>query len=166
MIKKIQLGMLAVSAVLLGIAIFYANEARHYGQWSSAEATLESLSLRRSGGPIVGLESDWGTNFAQAEYLYEVDGRRYTGTRLMPLQYVYLPLDRVRSLSEGSITIDYNPEQPSQSYIFAVTPAAQLFMLTGGALLLAIIALALPRLFRFFMQAALNNARNAGRDFR
>lgn len=166
MIKKIQIGMLSVSAVLLAVALFYANEARHYSQWSSTQATLEYLSLRRSGGPIVGLESDWGANFAQAEYTYEVDGQRYSGTRVLPLQYVYLPLDKVRSLREGPISIDYDPGQPSQSYIFAVTPAAQLFMLVGGALLLAVIALALPRLFGFFLQAALNERHNAGRDFR
>lgn len=166
MIKKVQIGMLLISAALLAIAVFYANEARHYAQWSSTDATLEAISLRRSGGPIVGLESDWGTNFAQAEYRYEVGGQVYRGTRVVPLQYVYLPLETVRSLREGAITIDYNPEQPAQSYIFAVTPAAQLFMLTAGALLLAIIAVALPRLFGFFIKAVLNDTPSAGRDFR
>lgn len=83
-----------------------------------------------------------------------MNGQEYAGTRFMPLQNAYLQREKVVNLSKGNITVSYNPSEPSQSFIFAVTPFTQLVMLVFEGIATVVAALSLPKLVSLFVEAA------------
>ncbi|NHN40015.1 DUF3592 domain-containing protein [Pseudomaricurvus alcaniphilus] len=152
--NKLRGILIVIGIAILGIAARSYIESMQYSSWQSTPAVLRSVSLQNASSPTVAGASDWGSNIGRASYSYQVGGKEYTGTRIMPLQNVYLPRERVVNLSKGNITISYDPSEPSQSFIFAVTPFSQLVMLVLAGMSAVAVALGLPKLVAFFWGAA------------
>ena len=152
--KKLQGILIVIGIAILGVAASAYIESRHYSNWQSTHAVLRSISLQNASSPTVAGASDWGSNIGRASYSYQVGGKEYTGTRIMPLQNVYLPREQVVNLNKGNITVSYNPSEPSQSFIFAVTPFSQLVMLVLAGISAMAVALGLPKLVSLFLGAA------------
>ncbi|MCA0902216.1 MULTISPECIES: DUF3592 domain-containing protein [Microbulbifer] len=148
--KKIQGIFLVAGIVILGIAASAYIETLQYSSWQKTQAILQSVSLQNASSPTVAGASDWGGNIGKASYIYQVDGKEYKGSRIMPLQNVYLPREKVVNLREGVITVAYNPSEPSQSFIFAITPVTQLIMLLLAGITSVVTALVLPKLVSLF----------------
>ena len=142
--KKIQ-GLI----IILGIAIFLIAamaylESKQYPDWQSVQASLESLSVQNASSPTVAGASDWGSDVGRARYRYKVQGVEYVGSRIMPLQNVYLPKEMLAGLSKGNTTVYFNPGNPAESFIYANTPATQIAMLVLAGILVIMIAFTLP----------------------
>jgi hypothetical protein len=152
--KKPQGILILIGIVILGIAASAYLESMQYSNWKNTQGFLQSVSLQNASSPTVAGASDWGTNIGRANYSYQVGGKDYEGTRIMPLQNVYLPREKVINLSKGKITVTYNPSEPSQSFIFAVTPITQLIMLILAGTVSVLVALSLPKLVTLFLGAA------------
>lgn len=152
--KKLQGILIVIGIAILGIAASAYIESTQYSNWQSTQAVLQSVSLQNASSPTVAGASDWGSNIGRASYSYKVSGQEYTGTRIMPLQNVYLPREKIVNLSKGNITVSYNPSEPSQSFIFAVTPFSQLVMLVLAGIVAVVVALSLPKLVSLFLGAA------------
>jgi hypothetical protein len=152
--KKLQGLLIVIGIAILGISASAYIESMQYPNWKSTQAVLQSISLQNASSPTVAGASDWGSNIGRASYSYQVGGKEYKGTRIMPLQNVYLPREKVVNLSKGTITVSYNPSEPSQSFIFAVTPFTQLIMLILAGIASVVVALGLPKLVSLFLGAA------------
>ena len=152
--KKLQGILIVIGIAILGIAASAYIESTQYSNWASTQAVLQSVSLQNASSPTVAGASDWGSNIGRASYSYQVGGKEYQGSRIMPLQNFYLPREKVVNLSKGNITVSYNPSEPSQSFIFAVTPFSQLIMLVLAGASAVVVALSLPKLVSLFLGAA------------
>jgi hypothetical protein len=152
--KKLQGLLILIGIAILGVAASAYIESKQYSNWDTALANLQEISLQNASSPTVAGASDWGSDIGRASYSYEVGGIEYKGNRIMPLQNVYLPREKVISLSKGAIKVTYNPSEPSQSFIFAIMPITQLIMLCFGGIISMAIALSLPRLVNLFLGAA------------
>ena len=91
----------------------------------------------------------WGPSYARAKYHYSVDGKSYTGYRVLPLEHVFLPKELVQSLRPGAIKIFYNPKSPANSFIYVHYPISQLVMLGLVASLVIMLGVFLKTLVRF-----------------
>jgi hypothetical protein len=151
---KIQGILIVIGIAILGIAALAYQESMHYPSWKNTQATLLSVSLQNASSPTVAGASDSGSNIGKASYNYRVGSKEYQGSRIMPLQNVYLPSEKVANIGKGVITIFYNPAEPSQSFIFAITPFTQLIMLILAGVASIAIALSLPKLVSLFLGAA------------
>ena len=148
MIKLAQGLILLICVILLGLAAVSYEESLSYPEWKSVKGTLEMISLQNASSPTSAGAPSIGSTFGWAIYQYRVNGKEYFGHRILPLQYVYLPRKKVTDTKLGKITIYYDPENPSKSYMYLIPPVTQILMLICGSILLAIISLYLPKIIR------------------
>lgn len=150
--------LLVLGLSILGYVFDFYIEARDYSKWVSTKAQLESLEIYNASSPTVVGASDSGSDYGRVKYRYLVNNKEYIGIRIMPLQHVYIPREKLIDLKLGEIEIFYNPSKPSESYIYAISPMVQMYALIFCAFVICVLALKMPALLTFLEKAILKSA--------
>jgi len=110
--------LLAILGALLGTVggreLLAFNRSR---RWPETLASIADLTVGSSGPAVTGNVPSISSG--RVHYEYEIDGRRYVG-QFGPYKPVLTPADNWQMLHQfpvgRSITIRYNPSNPSQNY--------------------------------------------------
>ena len=127
---------------LLIFTLYYNSYATQFQSWETTRAELHAVSGFRVSREIAASENE--SNYGHVSFSFSVDGKRYIGYRVMPLQDVFLPTEKVIGLTPGHIRISYNPEKPEESFIFADKPTDQMKILALIGMLLVFIGYFVP----------------------
>merc|ERR1712000_311051 len=133
-----------IGAGLLVFALAYNSYSSQFGGWASAPGQLHSVSGFR------------------VSFSYVVAGKRYVGYRVLPLQSIYLPPEKVAVLEPGDIRISYNPEAPEESFIYAEKPVEQLKILVLVGLILLFIGYFVPPVLSRVVEYVLDPPKRVG----
>lgn len=131
-----------IGAGLLIFILFYNSYASRFQSWESTNAQLHIISGFRITRDTATYENE--SNYGRVSFSFEVAGKRYIGYRVMPLQEVFLPSEKLTELEPGYIRITYNPEKPEESFIFADKPVEQMKILALCGFLLLFIGYFVP----------------------
>ena len=87
----------------LVFALYYNSYATQFESWTTTPAQLHSISGFRVSRDLATSENE--SNYGRVSFSYEVGGKRYVGYRVLPLQDVYLPPEKLAGLEPGNIRI-------------------------------------------------------------
>ena len=120
--------------------------ATQTGKLSQAELDFVLLK-ERDQARVIGARYFFSKH-PELRYSYIVEGSSFFGTRVMPLDLIYLPRQMIVGLDSRSISISYDPENPHLSYIYPVVPTTQLSILGLVGFLSAGVAIFGPLILR------------------
>ena len=152
-----------IGAGLLVFALAYNSYSSQFGGWASAPGQLHSVSGFRVSRDLATKEHE--SNYGRVSFSYVVAGKRYVGYRVLPLQSIYLPPEKVAVLEPGDIRISYNPEAPEESFIHAEKPVEQLKILVLVGLILLFIGYFVPPVLSRVVEYVLDPPKRVGTDY-
>jgi len=102
------------------LALIYSYRSyRKIQNWPFVIGQLEYVSIK-----YIFKRADGGGAYEDVSYKYEVDGQKFTGTRLSPILIrgnVRLMLEKqiakIDYVSEKQVKVFYNPKKPEKSYL-------------------------------------------------
>ncbi len=147
----------------LVFALYYNSYATQFESWTTTPAQLHSISGFRVSRDLATSENE--SNYGRVSFSYEVGGKRYVGYRVLPLQDVYLPPEKLAGLEPGNIRITYNPDAPEQSFIFADKPSQQLRYLMLAGLLIIFIGIFVPPLLSRMVEYIMEPPKRVDADY-
>lgn len=112
--------------LILSGAVTSHIQAKHLSNWESTLGTLEYAYIQNRSTPSRGV---WGKNVAVLNYYYRVNNQSLSGSRLMMLDFIFTPTEKVNALRKGANTIYFNPKNPNESLLFLDYPATSISML-------------------------------------
>lgn len=147
----------------LVFALYYNGYASQFQSWTTTPAELHSISGFHVSRDLATSEHE--SNFGRVSYSFEVAGKRYVGYRVLPLQDVYLPPEKMVGLEPGNIRVSYNPDAPEQSFIYADKPVQQLRYLMLAGLLLIFIGIFIPPILSRIVDYIMEPPRRVDADY-
>lgn len=152
---------LAFSMLLLGVLLVLNFNLQKLKEWESTTGTIviaTSQVVYSPGGAATGK----GSVFALVKYFYFVDGKKYFGDRVMPLEFVYLNKWIIKGLPKLNkrMTIFYNPKDPSQSFLIRKYPYLQMSILLSAAMLILFIGVFYQKIKQILWKLTLRNRSN------
>lgn len=120
-----------IGAALIGVALLTHQRALTVTGWKSTQATLLYAYTQNLSSPTVAAANDWGTQKAIVKYHYSLHGHSYIGSKLMLLDFIYFPQDKIhiQSSHDNSIVVYVNPKKPSESIVYKDYPFTAITMI-------------------------------------
>jgi len=133
--RLIQTVVVIVGIALAITTILAHQKALEAANWKATHAHLIYAYSQNLSSPTKAGANDWGRQKALVKYRYSVNNHSYTGHRLMPLDYIYFPEDRLNTLKkrDGPIEVYFNPKSPSESFIYIDYPFTPMIFLVASS---------------------------------
>lgn len=126
LISNIRLALICTALLIFIGAGLIHHKSLQVTQWQETQGILEyAYTQNRS----VASRDAWGKNVAIIRYHYSVGGKRFSGNRLMMLDFIFTPSERIEELNTGVVPVYFDPQSPSRSFLYIDYPSTSLSMI-------------------------------------
>lgn len=143
--RHTKAALILVGLLILSGAFFSHIQAKRLINWESTLGTLEYAYIQNRSTPSRGV---WGKNVAVLNYYYTVNNQKFSGSRLMMLDFIFTPTEKVKTLKKGSIAVYFDPKNPQRSLLFPDYPGTSISMLGLVGILVLLIGITLQKIVR------------------
>jgi len=143
--KYIQAILIIIGITLFGAALLAHKKALEVANWQATSGSLFYAYTQILLPVTVAGASDRGTKKAIILYRYSVNGEVFTGDKLMLLDFIYFPENKIRVLGDRNkkIIIYFNPKNPADSLIHKDYPHTSISMIVIAGMLFLLVGISL-----------------------
>ena len=138
--------LLMIAGFLMISGAFFSHiQAKRLLNWDTTQGTLEYVYIQNRSTPSRGI---LGKNVSVLKYHYMINDQRLYGSRLMMLDFIFTPTEKVNSLKEGAIIVHFDPKNPQKSLLLNDYPGTSISMLGLVGIIVSLIGITLKKIVR------------------
>ena len=153
--RYIQAILITIGAGLIIAALLTHKKALAVDSWEATQASLLYAYTQNLSSPTVAGANDWGTQKALVKFRYSVNGDSYTGNRLLLLDFIYFPQDKIHipRNEDNKIIVYFNARERSASFVYKDYPYTAITMITIAGTIFLLIGIFLRKIGELILNA-------------